>query len=78
MSTSPETLEALQAQVLKLSAAEREHLLETLVVSLAADPEMEKAWEELAERRAAELDSGAVTAIPGEEAMAQLRAKHFP
>lgn len=78
MSTSSDTLEALQAQVLKLSAEEREHLLETLVVSLAADPEMEEAWAELADRRAAELDSGAVTAVPGEEAMAQLRAKHFP
>ncbi|HEY4370361.1 MAG TPA: addiction module protein [Burkholderiales bacterium] len=75
MSTS---LEALEAEALKLSPEEREQLLETLVISLAADPEVERAWEELADRREAELDSGAVTAIPGEEAMAQLRAKHFP
>jgi putative addiction module component (TIGR02574 family) len=74
MSTS---LEALEAEVLKLSPAERERLLERLVVSLDADPEVEKAWEEVADRREAELQSGAATAVPGAEAMARLRAKHF-
>ena len=42
------------------------------------DPEIEKAWEEEADRREAELQSGAAVEIPGPEALARLRAKHFP
>jgi putative addiction module component (TIGR02574 family) len=72
MSTS---LEILEAEALKLSPAERSHLLERLIVSLAADPEVEQAWEREADRREAELAAGAATEIPGHEAIARLRAR---
>ena len=69
------SLEALEAEVLKLAPADRSHLLERLVASLDSDPEVEAAWEHEADRREAELDSGAVVAAPGDEAMARLRSK---
>ncbi len=68
-------LEVLEAEVLQLAPADRSHLLERLIVSLAADPEVQEAWEREADRREAELESGSVAAVPGEEAIARLRAK---
>lgn len=74
---SPTTLEALQAQVLSLSKADRARLLERLVASLDVDAQAEEAWEQLAETRELELSSGQVAAVPLEDAMARLRAR-FP
>ena len=68
-------LEALEAEVLKLAPADRSHLLERLVASLDSDPEVEEAWEREADRREAEIESGAVEAVPGHEAIARLRAR---
>ena len=71
----PTQLELVEAQVMQLSPAERNHLLERLIVSLDTDPEVEAAWEQLADQREAELDAGSVEEIPFEEAMLQLRAR---
>ena len=71
-------LEILEAEVLRLAPIERSRLLERLIASLDTDPEVEAAWEREADRRDAELNSGAVTAIPGGEAIARLRAKLSP
>jgi putative addiction module component (TIGR02574 family) len=68
-------LEALEAEVLKLSPVDRTHLLERLMVSLDADAEVENEWRLEAERREAEMASGEVAAVPGEEAMGRLRAR---
>lgn len=68
-------LEALEAEVLKLTPADRTHLFERLVASLDSDPEVEEAWEREADRRQAELESGSVVAVPGQEAMARLRSR---
>lgn len=68
-------LEALEAEVLKLSPVERTHLLERLIVSLDADAEIEREWRVEAERREAEMVSGAVAAVPGDEVMSRLRAR---
>ncbi|MFM9969709.1 MAG: addiction module protein [Burkholderiales bacterium] len=68
-------LEFLEAEVLKLGATERSHLLERLIASIDQDPEVEAAWERLADQREAELESGAVAAVPGPEAIARLRAR---
>ena len=68
-------LEALEAEALKLAPADRSHLLERLIASLDADPEVEAAWEREADRREADLASGAVVEVPGPEAMARLRAR---
>jgi putative addiction module component (TIGR02574 family) len=67
-------LEVLESEALKLDPADRSHLLERLIASLDVDPEVEQLWELEADRRVAELNSGASIAIPGEEAMAHLRA----
>lgn len=69
------TVETLEAQVLSLARPERAHLLDRLVASLVAEPEIEQAWELEADRREAELESGLVAAVPGHEAIARLRAR---
>lgn len=73
MSSTP--VELLEAEALKLTASERSRLLERLIASMDADPEVEAAWEREADRREAELESGAAAEVPGSEAMARLRAK---
>lgn len=71
----PTQLEIIEAQAMQLSPAERNHLLERLIVSLDTDPEVEAAWAQLADQREAELEAGLVKEIPFEEAMLQLRAR---
>lgn len=68
-------LEVLEAEVMQLAPVERSHLLERLIASLDSDPEVEDAWEREADRREAELGSGSISAVPGPEAIARLRAK---
>lgn len=70
-------LEVLQAQVMSLSKADRSRLLDRLIASLDADPQAEAQWEQLAEQRDAELESGTVAPIALEDAMASLRTR-FP
>lgn len=71
------TLEALQAEVEKLSPADRSRLLEHLVEGLERDPEVESAWEAVAQARQEELKSGRVKPVPLDEALARLQAR-FP
>lgn len=68
------SIEVLEAEVLGLSAAERSRLLERLIASLDADPELQKAWMHEAERRDAEVDSGAVSLSSGEQVLSRLRS----
>lgn len=72
MSTSVETLEA---EMLQLPPFQRAHLVEKLIASLDADPEVEEAWAVEVEHRLAEIESGAVTSLPGSEALARLKAE---
>lgn len=72
MSTS---LEAIQAEVLRLSPSDRSRLLDRLIVSLDADAEVEAEWDAVAEARENEVISGAATAVPLEEAMVRLEAR---
>ena len=66
-------LDALEAEVLKLSAGARSHLLDRLIASLETDAEIEEAWALEAERRDAEMDEGKVAAVPGAELLQRLR-----
>jgi len=68
-------MEALEAAALQLSSAERARLVERLIASLDIDPEVEEAWAVEVERRNAEIESGAVSLIPGPEALAKLKAE---
>ena len=75
--TMETTLDTLQAEVMKLSAADRARLLDALLDRVDQDEEVEKEWERVADRRDAELDSGAVVALDGPAVLAGLKAK-FP
>jgi putative addiction module component (TIGR02574 family) len=68
-------LEALEAEALRLSPAERARLVERLIASLDTDAEIEEAWAAEVERRNMEIESGAVSLIPGPEALARLKAQ---
>lgn len=68
-------VEVLEAEVLKLPAAERARLVERLIASLDADPEVEEAWAAEVERRQADLESGAARLVPGPETLAKLKAE---
>ncbi len=67
--------EVLEAEALKLTPADRSHLLERLVASLDLDPDVEQAWALVADQREGELASGAQHAVSGPEAMARLQAR---
>ena len=69
------TIEVLEAEALRLSAADRARLVERLITSLDTDPEVEEAWSAEAERRNAESESGAVALLPGPETLARLKAE---
>ena len=75
----PTSIQTLEAEALKLPAADRTHLLERLIASLDIEPDVDQevsdAWAHEADRREAELDSGAVIAVPGDEMMRRLRAR---
>jgi putative addiction module component (TIGR02574 family) len=71
----PTSLEAIQAEVLRLSPSDRSRLLERLIVSLDADAEVEAEWDAIADAREAEITSGVASAVPLEKAMARLEAR---
>ncbi|MDH4073669.1 MAG: addiction module protein [Gammaproteobacteria bacterium] len=64
----------LQEEIRRLSAAEKEEVLRTLLEELDGppDPDVESAWLKEVERRAAELDSGQVQCVPADEVFRQL------
>lgn len=69
------TVEVLEAEALQLSGPERARLIERLIASLDVDPDVEAAWADEVERRNAEVESGAVSLIPGNEALGTLHAE---
>lgn len=69
------TIEAVEAEALQLSVAERARLVERLIASLDADPDVEDAWAAEVERRHAQIESGAVSFLPGAETLTKLRAE---
>ncbi len=70
-----ETVETLEAAALHLSPGERARLVERLIATLDADPEVEEAWAAEVERRQAEIEIGAVSLLPGPETLAKLKAE---
>lgn len=71
------TLEVLEAEVLRLSAGDRARLLDRLIASLDQDAEVEAAWDAEADRRETDVESGAAPAVAFDEAVARLEAR-FP
>lgn len=69
-----DTLDTLEAEVLRLPAAARSHLLDRLIRSLDADRGIDEAWAQEARRRDSEIDSGVEELIPAEAVIEKLRA----
>ena len=70
-----ETVESLEAAALHLPPGERARLVERLIATLHADPEVEEAWAAEVERRQLEIERGAVSSLPGPETLAKLKAE---
>jgi putative addiction module component (TIGR02574 family) len=66
----------IQDEIRRLSAAEKEEVLRTLLEELDGppDPDVESAWLQEVERRAGEIESGQVKCVPAEEVFRQLDA----
>jgi putative addiction module component (TIGR02574 family) len=63
---------------LQLDPSARALIAETLLESLDVGPDFEvsQAWLAEVRRRCAEIENGAVTLIPGDQALGELRAKY--
>jgi len=71
------TLQTLKDEAQKLSERERAELAYFLINSLdAEDPDAEAAWDAELERRANEIEKGAVTGRPAKEVLARLSEKY--
>ena len=68
-------IEALAEEVLQLPSDARSRLLDRVVASLDTDRARDAAWDDLAARRDAEIESGASVPVSGPEAVARLRAE---
>ena len=68
-------IEILEAEAMQLSPGERARLIERLISSLDIDPAIEEAWAAEVERRNEEIESGAVSLLPGPETLAKLKAE---
>ena len=71
----PRPLEALAEEVLQLPAEARSKLLDRVVASLDADRRRDEAWDALAARRDAEIESGQDSVVPGQGVLMRLRAE---
>ncbi|MFZ5504126.1 MAG: addiction module protein [Pseudomonadota bacterium] len=64
----------IESQALRLAPEERVRLADRLLASLSPDAALEAEWAEEATRRLAEIESGAVAAVPVEDAIARVRS----
>lgn len=69
------TIEQVEAEVLRLPRAEWARLAELLISSLDEDSEIERAWEDEAERRYQRYLAGDEEAIPAAQVLAEIRAE---
>jgi len=69
------TTEQIEHELMKLPIADRARLAERLIASLDEDAEVEAAWLAEIRRRDEELASGAVDAIPLEDALTTVRTR---
>ncbi|MDR9469227.1 addiction module protein [Marinospirillum sp.] len=68
-------VEELEHQALNLPTEERARLLERLLESLEPESEVQAAWIQIAQQRRDEVLSGKVQLVPGDEALARIRAR---
>ena len=65
----------LAAEVLDLPAEERARILELLIASFEPKSSAQMAWMNLALSRREEVRSGKAAMVPGDEALARVRAR---
>lgn len=65
----------LEMQVLGLPPDDRAHLLEKLIASFEPKSKAQEAWLQLALRRQADVRSGKVKMVPGDQALERVRAR---
>jgi len=70
-------IEKIEEEIRSLSAGEKVELLRSLIAELdaPADPDVEQAWLEEAQRRHRELIEGKVKGVPGERVFENLRSR---
>jgi putative addiction module component (TIGR02574 family) len=70
------TLEQIMSEARQLPREQISELFDLLLAESFAQPDasVEQAWKAETRRRIAEIESGAVRGIPGDEVMAELRA----
>ena len=68
-------VEDLEVQALSLPPEDRARLLERLIASFEPKSPSQAAWMQLAQRRREDVRSGRVAMVPGEEALARIKAK---
>ncbi len=71
----PTPVHDLEAEVLGLPPEDRARLLERLIASFEPKSQAQKAWMNLAMRRQEEVRAGKVAMVPGDEALARVRAR---
>ena len=67
MALESETVETLEEAALQLTLGKRARLVDRLIATLDADPEVADAWAAEVERRQAEIENGTVSLLPGPE-----------
>ena len=68
-------VEALELELLRLPTSERARLLDRVIASLDTDMARDRAWDELAAQRDAEIERGESSPVSGPEVLARLRAE---
>ena len=71
----PIPVEALEAEFLRLPAADRVRLLDRVIASLDADKSRDQAWDRLAAERQAEIEADPSVLVSGPEFLEQLRSE---
>ena len=73
----PKAIEDIQQDIRSLSREEQVQLLRSLIAELDAptDPNVERAWLEISQRRYRELVEGKVKGVPGPLAFERLRSR---
>lgn len=75
MALKSETVETLEAAALQLTPADRARLVDRLIATLDADPEVEETWAAEVERRQTEIENGTVSLLSGPEILTELKAE---
>jgi Putative addiction module component len=71
----PSSAHDLTAKVLDLPPLERAQILELLIASFEPKSPVQEAWMNLALERRKDVRSGKIAMVPGEEALARIKAK---